>query len=301
MNRFMIGHFGKFDKDKQIRDFKDGFFGVEACSLESEKDIDSLISEARENNFNIAVHFPLRSSGLKLRDAQFMSKDLDFKKYTYEHMESELTYLSKIKPEYILFHYPKPVLLDCKVDWTNWRFADETEYYYDNEYTYEEFLSQSEELFKWLTEKSNIYNFTPVLEFDALNRYIYENNGLFGLLERYSKIRVCLDIARLHLQDKIDENFNAYEVTRRYAKYAEVIHLSNVRVKDNLQNNHYPALRGLKSDDGWADIKKYLSIITEENNEFKILFEHRSDLISDEELNDCYQWVSELIMREDIG
>ena len=71
--------------------------------------------------------------------------------------------------------------------------------------------------------------------------------------------------------------------------------MSNLRVKDNLFNNHYPALRRLKPEQGWADIAKYIGIIKEENNQFKVLFEHRSELINEQELNDCYQWISELI------
>ena len=71
--------------------------------------------------------------------------------------------------------------------------------------------------------------------------------------------------------------------------------MSNLRVKDNLVNNHYPALRRLKPEQGWADIAKYIGIIKRENNQFKVLFEHRSELISEQELNYCYQWISELI------
>lgn len=295
MNRFLIGQYGKYDQDKQKRDFRAGFLGVEACLFKSEKDIELLLSELRKRDFQLAVHFPLRNKGWKLRDVQFMSKDINCKKYAYEQIEAELKYLSKIRPKYILFYYPKPVLLDGEVDWTKWRFADPTEYYYDHEYSYQEFLKQSEEIFRWLTEKSNRYNFTPVLEFDALNRYIYEKSGLCDLLERYSRMRICLDIARLHLQNKLDGNFEGYALVQKYAKYAEVIHLSNLRVKDNLFNNHYPALRRLKPEQGWADIAKYISIIKGENNQFKVLFEHRSELISDHELNDCYQWISELV------
>jgi hypothetical protein len=35
MKRFMIGQFGKFDVNKQNRDFRDYFFGIEATQMES--------------------------------------------------------------------------------------------------------------------------------------------------------------------------------------------------------------------------------------------------------------------------
>jgi sugar phosphate isomerase/epimerase len=296
MKRFMIGQHGKYDQLKQQRDFRDNFYGVEACLFENEEDIDKLLLDSRKNDYKICVHFPFRAGKWRLRDAQFLSKDLDIKKQSYDYIKGELEYISHIGAEYVLFHYPKPVLLDRSIDWSNWRFADETEYCYDDTYSYKEFLAQSEEFFKFLSDESEKLKFTPVLEFDALNKYIYENNGLKDLLNKYKKIKVCLDLARLHLQDKIDEKFNGCDIARQYARYAEVIHLSNGRIKDNLESNHYPALRTLRPEDGWADIGAYLKIINEENNDCKIFFEHRSDLISDEQLEDCYRWIRELLI-----
>lgn len=295
MNRFMIGQFGKYDKLKQQRDFRSSFHGVEACLMETEEDIKELKEDSRKNNYKLSVHFPLRAGKWRLRDPQYLSKDSKIKQQSYEYIRSELEYIKNVGVEYILFHYPKPVLLDPSVDWANWQFADETEYYYDDAYSYDEFIKQSEEFFQWLSDKSEEYNFIPVLEFDALNTYVYKDNGLIELLEKYPRIKLCLDIARLHLQDSLDKNFNGYEASRKYAKYAEVIHLSNVRVKENLEKNHYPALRTLNPEDGWADIPAYFKIINEQNQSCRILFEHRSELITDEQLEECYSWVQELL------
>ena len=130
-----------------------------------------------------------------------------------------------------------------------------------------------------------------------MNSYIYDTDLLETLLKKYPRVKLCLDIGRLHLQDKLDKNFNSFEITRKLAKYAEVIHLWNVKVSGNLTNNHYPTLPNLKPEDGWADVRKYLSIIKEENENCKLLFEHRSDLITDEELENCYDWINELISK----
>lgn len=295
MERFMIGQFGRYNDDKHKRDFRHNFFGVEACLLEDKSDIERLIAVANDEKFNIGIHFPLRSKGWRLRDPQFLSKDIDTIKSSYKYMGDEINFLKQIKPTYILLHYPKPVLLDKSVDWTNWKFADDTEYYFENDYSYDEFSKKSEELFKWLTDISIKNNFIPVLELDALNKYIYSTNFLETLLERYPRIKVCLDIGRLHLQDKLDKNFDSFEVTERFAKYAEVIHLWNIKVKNNLEYSHFPVLPTLDIDEGWADIEKYLKVIKKENKYCKILFEHRSDLISDEELEDCYSWIKNIL------
>lgn len=295
MERFMIGQFGHYSRDKHIRDFKDSFFGVEACLFEDDIDIQELITAADKGKFNIGIHFPLRAGGWRLRDPQFLSKDYGIRKSSFEYMKDELEFLKDIKPKYVLFHYPKPVILDNSVDWTNWRFTDETEYYFESDFSFVDLEEKSKKLFSWLDFIGDRNKFIPVLELDAINRYIYDSDILETLLKRYPRIRLCLDIGRLHLQDKIDNNFNSYEFTRRFAKYAEVIHLWNVKVTSNLENSHFPVLPSLKPEEGWANIEAYFNIIREENKTCKILFEHRSDIITDEELECCYNWVNNLL------
>ncbi|GFZ30015.1 hypothetical protein CSC2_05410 [Clostridium zeae] len=297
MRKFMIGMHGKFDARKFHRDFREGFYGIEVCLFEDEKDIEKLVRVTEENEFKFGIHFPLRSGISDLRDPQFLSLDEAARKKAYKYIEEELNYISskEIKPEYILFHYPKPAILKKDFDMSNWRFADKSEYTYESEYTISEFKRLSENLFAWLSEKSFEYNFIPVLELDALNKYVYEDNFLESLLEKYQAIKICLDTGRLHLQRRIDQDFNEREIILRLAKFTEVVHLWNVKVSGNLENSHFPALPRLKVDDGWAPIEDYLRIIKNENKNIKIMFEHRSDLISDEELDSCYSWVSSIL------
>lgn len=90
MRRFMIGQYSHYNRDKHIRDFKDNFYGVEACLLEDDIDIQKLISEANKDKFNIGIHFPLRAGGWRLRDPQFLSKDDGIRKSSFEYMKDEL-------------------------------------------------------------------------------------------------------------------------------------------------------------------------------------------------------------------
>ncbi|GKX30104.1 hypothetical protein SH1V18_25840 [Vallitalea longa] len=296
MKRFLIGHFGVYDVNKQQRDFREDFYGVEACMLNDNKEIDRLIEASRSDDFNICVHFPLRSNKWRLRDPQYMSNDIANKNSSYDYIDNELTFMfGKFKPHYVLFHYPKPVILDSQINWSNWRFADETEYAYDDKYTYDDFAKHSEQFFQYISKKAAEFDFIPVLEFDALNKYVCDNDALISLLKKYPNVKVCLDIARLHLQHSIDSNFNPYEILDKYAEFTEVVHVSNGRLSDNFSNNHYPALPELKSVDGWADVEKYFRIINSHNNSYKVLFEHRSEKITDEQLENCYEWINELI------
>lgn len=297
MKNFMIGMYGKFDEIKFKRDYRDDFYGIEACLFEDEKDIEKLINETDRNGIKFGIHFPLRAGISNLRDPQFLSLDEDIRRKSYKHIEEELDYLKYkgAKPEYILFHYPKPVILKNDFNMTNWRFADKSEYTYEADYPIKEFEKYSENLFAWLSEKSIEYNFIPVLEFDALNRYVCEEGFLETLLEKYKAVKLCLDTGRLHLQSKIDSDFNERDIINRFARYTEVVHLWNVKVSGNLENTHFPALPSLKLEDGWAPIENYLRVITKVNENVKIMFEHKSDIISDEELDNCYSWISSII------
>lgn len=297
MNNFMIGMYGKFDYKKFDRDFRKDFYGIEACLFEDKNDIEILSKEAERKNFKWSIHFPLRAGISKLRDPQFLSLNEEIKKSAFNDIEEELMYMNQkhISPEYILFHYPKPVILKEDFHMSNWRFSDSSEYMYESEYPYEKFKKNSEYLFQWLSEKSFKYNFIPVLEFDALNKYICEGNFLESMLEKYKRIKICLDTGRLHLQHKIDSDFDDIEIIKRFIKYTEVVHLWNVKVASNLKNSHYPALPNLKIEEGWAPIEGYLKIIREENRNVKIMFEHKSELISNEELEGCYTWINKML------
>ncbi|EFM11161.1 conserved hypothetical protein [Paenibacillus curdlanolyticus YK9] len=297
MNRFLIGQYESFDYNKYSRDFLPGFYGIEACLFDNEQDIASLLKESQDTGFHIGVHFPLRAGVTALRDAQFLSSDNAARKRAYEDVQQELDFLSVLKPSYVLFHYPKPVILDDRVDWSDWRFYDPSEYVFESAYSSERFKEESHTLFEWLSNKGREYDFTPVLEFDALNRYTYLSNQVEDLLEKHGNIKLCLDTARLYLQDRIDPHFDAKSVIKKFAKYAETIHLSNFQIDRHNQvvQKRVPVLPGLDPSDGWAPIAEYLQIMSQENDHFKVMFEHQSQLVSDEELYECYSWVAELI------
>lgn len=292
MKRFMIGQFDKFDINKQNRDFRDYFFGVEVNQMESLSELQILRDNIRDRKYKIGIHFPLLKNQWRARDPQYLSKDITTYEESINYMENEFARAQEFNPDYILLHYPKPVILDDNVDWSSWRFYDATEYYYESEISYEFFQEKSKNFFKILSEQGKKYNFTPVLELDGLNRYVYKTNLLEDLLDEYPNIKLCLDFGRIHIQDCIDDNFSGQEIIRKFGRYAHLVHLWNARVQSN---GHYPALKTLKVEDGWGDMEKYFKTLNEVNDKYKVLFEHNSNLISDAELEECYQWIGSLI------
>lgn len=294
MRRFMIGQFDRFDINRQNRDFRDYFFGIEVNQMESLAELQILKDNIINRNLKIGIHFPLLKNQWRARDPQYLSKDNRTYKESINYMESEFSRAEEFNPDYILLHYPKPVILDNNVDWSSWRFYDDTEYYYESEISYKYFEERSRNFFKILSEQGKEYNFTPVLELDGLNKYIYETDLLESLLDEYSNIKLCLDFGRIHLQDCIDDNFIGPDIIKKFGKYAHLVHLWNAKVDEN---GHYPALKSLKVEDGWGDMESYFKALNEVNDTYKVLFEHKSHLISDVELEECYQWTYELINR----
>jgi sugar phosphate isomerase/epimerase len=240
----------------------------------------------------MGIHFPLLDNQWRARDPQYLSKDKNTYEESINYMEREFKIAEEFNPDYILLHYPKPVILDDNIDWSTWRFYDDTEHYYESEISYEYFEEKSRSFFKIFEEQGKKYNFTPVLELDALNRYVYKTNLLEDLLEEYSDIKLCLDFGRIHIQDCMDDNFNGKEIIKRFGRYTYLVHLWNARIG---KEAHYPAIKSLKPEDGWGNMEVYFKALNEVNDKYKVLFEHRSDLISDTELEECYKWIGQLV------
>lgn len=294
-SRMMIGQWGRFDQRKHDRDFRKNFHGVEASQIALESDIHALRLLSEREAFRLGIHFPLRLNQWRLRDPLFMSANEREREESYLYMEREFRYAAGLNPEYILIHYPKPVLLDIRVDWSSWRFADASEFRYDSTCSFDEFSEQSEVFFEWLSGKGFEFGFVPVIELDAVNRYIHGTDFLERMLARFENLRLCLDIGRIHLQDRLDPSFSGPDLVRRFARHAHLIHLWNGRVETNGAGGHHPALPELRTQDGWADVEGYLRLVAQENNHCRILFEHNSSLIDDNQLENCYRWVESLI------
>lgn len=72
MNNFLIGMHGGFDKKKYERDFRPGFFGIEACLFPDDRAVDELIQKAAEDGFSFGVHYPFIRKNTPYRDPFLM-------------------------------------------------------------------------------------------------------------------------------------------------------------------------------------------------------------------------------------
>lgn len=292
MAEYFIGMHGRFDDEKYARDFiDDEFTGIEFCSFTNREEIAKITEVARKDKFKIGIHFPLDKSNYMYRDPLLIALNENERDTAFEAVEREIAYAKLIKSEYLLIHFPKPMPLDKKLDWDKCKFPTDRETIDESSYPYELFKMNCFNMFKKLSELSTRNHIQIVLEIEMLNKYLYKGTLLKELLEAYPNIKLCLDSARIHVLSMIDRKFNYKKFIKEMAEYTYLVHLSNIKVTDKIENGHHPVLKRLKSSDGWSDIDTFLKIIASENKNMKILFEHRSDVITYEELIECYKWV----------
>lgn len=299
MNNFLIGMYGGFDQKKYKRDFRSDFWGIEACMFPNQSQIDELISKSKQDCFSFGVHFPLRNLNREIRDPLFLSPNKEERMNAITDFKDEVKFVSSLGAQYILVHFPTPFILSHDIDMSIWRLSDKRELLFEEEYSYEVIESYCYELFKTLEDISEQYKIRVLLENNAYNKYFYETDLLKKLFVKHTALRSCLDFGRLHLLEKTDSRFNATKIIYDLAPYTDSIHLWNVKVDLNLSGGHYPVLPDQLPEEGWADIANWMKILLHQNNNVRTLFEHRSDLISDKQLEQCYNWVGSFFEEND--
>ncbi|WP_425446326.1 sugar phosphate isomerase/epimerase family protein [Dethiothermospora halolimnae] len=290
MTEYSIGMHGFFDDKKYKRDFRNFINGIEFC-LFSDEEVNKLKNIAKTDDFNIGIHFPLRKKIYKYRDPLILSKDKDERLDAFNAIEKELKFATDINAKYMVMHFPKPVILNDDFNFDTWAFTYDNEFIFEKDYSFEDFRKDCINAFEKLSRLSDKYNVQIVLEHDYLNKYFYEEDLLENLLKKYTNIKLCLDTGRLHVMDKVNPNFDSIKFVQNMAKYTYLLHISNVRVRKTLKDRHFPVLPNQNTKDGWANIDSYLKIMSNINPNIRILFEHRSDLVNDKDLDLCYKWV----------
>ena len=224
MNNFLIGMYGKFDEFKYKRDFRSGFWGVEACMFPNEQEVDKLVSQTIKDGINFGVHYPLIKKDTPYRDPLLIALSADEREKAWDDFENEVVFASNKGAAYILTHFPKPVLVNRSMDLNSWRFAGDREWMFADEYPLEELKENLDTMFRKLNDMSNRYIIKIFLENDAMPDVLTESKLLIDLFRENGKVKMCLDIGRLHLQEKIDSLFNAIEFVEKIAPFTAHIH-----------------------------------------------------------------------------
>jgi len=167
------------------------------------------------------------------RDPLLIALSADEREKAWENFENEVLFASNKGAAYILTHLPKPVLVNRSMDLSFWRFAGDKEWMFADEYPLEELTENLNIMFRKLSDMSNRYSIQIFLENDAMSDVLIESKLLIDLLRKNSKVKMCLDIGRLHLQEKIDPLFNAIEFVEKITPFTGHINLWNTSLIGN--------------------------------------------------------------------
>jgi len=281
-----MGVYGTFDPAKFDREYRPWFTGIEACNLRTYAEACSLAEYCRNNNIELGIHHPLVAGPAH---ALVTSRSGEVRQDAFRTIERALHEAKELGTAYMLIHYPKPSLLDPSLDWSDWRFP------YPGEAlaATQELLAQEEELgveaFVKLQTLSQEVGMALVLEHDILH-HIHYSGLLQQLYAAHPSIEICIDTGRLHMLEHTDPRFDGEQFIQAMTPYITNVHLWTVRLGTNKEGGHHPLLPRLDSSLGWGRMSTFLSALSRVPSA-RVMFEHRADLISPEELENCYQWV----------
>lgn len=288
MKAYYIGMHGHFDKNKFDRDLKDHFKGIEICNMINEEELDKVLESAKGKDLEIGVHFPMLEAMYPDRDPLVNDLDLAIRERAFEAMVLQLRAMKAFKASYLLVHFPKPMILDQNLSWHMARFPENQVIWSSklSDETYEDILDTAMARIAGL-QKS--YGIPIILEIELMDQRLHKKGLLKKLLKKYD-LKICLDTARLHVVDQIDPNFDAISFIWDHRDFIANIHLSNLQFDQGIRMGHHPALEELDGVEGWANTKAMLEAMVKDQPQ-RLLYEHRSDRISDQALDSVYNWV----------
>ena len=296
--KFMTGIYGAFNRAKTTREMRPGFHGFEVSCLQGTGEAKEVTDYACGNGLAMGVHFPL------IRDAYpavglhpwLTSRDEHIRRAGFEAINRDLDAANAIGAEYLVVHYPKPAVIDCNLSWIDWRFVQQGEAIDERTTSPAEQEDLSLAAFDRLSQLASQSRVRLAIEHDVLNFMHYGPlNGGAALLPRlfrqHPDLGLCVDTGRLHLLESTDTDFDALGFTSLMLPYITNVHLWTAKLGTNRFGGHHPLHPNLKEADGWGNMRGLLQILASLGNAY-VMFEHRADLITAKQLDECYSWVA---------
>lgn len=302
-HHFLTGVYRDFDPSRIRRETRSGFWGLEVSMLRSIGEAYRLTDFAWSSGLRIGIHYPLVEdpSSVNCPHAMIASANRSVRERALAAVEKELRLAKDLGSPYLIVHYPKPAVLDDRLDWSDWRFARKGETIPANSTCEEEQIEIASHVLALLSALSTEVGVKIVIEHDILHAWHYLR--LFPkLLGENPNLGFCIDSGRLHLQEHTDPGFSARAFLEAVSAYISNVHLWTVQLGQNKMGGHHPVLPSLTAEEGWADIGGLLSFLAEVSSsktattpgvqpELFVTFEHRADLVTGEDLAICYSWV----------
>ncbi len=294
MVKYYIGLHGEFDKRKYEKDFTKHISGIELCNFKSTEEVDEIYALSLSEAFDLGVHFPLYQSSYKYRDPLVTSHDLGEVEAAFDAIENELVCSKNINARYLLIHFPKPMLIDSRMDWTLVKYQAH-DAIASEAYSEKSFVLACKQALIRLNALSLKHEIPIVLELEFMNTWFYSGDWFIEALDQNKALSICLDMARIHLQNHMDPGFDQYDFVRKLSKYTRVLHVANLQIRESDTVRHHPAFPELLEENGWANIEKLLSCLDDRSRLHSVLFEHRTEGIGREKVITCYEWIRSLL------
>jgi len=289
---YMIGLFGGFDQAKFNRDFRPGF-GIEACMFPSEDDLIRLKDAAKTYKFKWGAHFPLINDHEQYRDPMITSTNKAVRRHAYDRIERDCALVACYGGRYLLIHGPKPNLIPSGFPIDCWKFDGPREYVYIKQpQDVDTMMDLMAQAIKHLGSIAQKHDTDIYIEQDIIPSGV-EAAAFAELFANTKRVYLCVDIARLYLQSIVDPAFDPIAFAAAVAPVTRHIHLWNAIPGTDLY--HMPIMPNQSPKDGWADIAKYAAVMKANDLQAQsILFEHMSEALTDQELQQCYDYAVSL-------
>lgn len=294
--RFMIGIYGSFRPEQVDRETRPGFYGTEVSCLPSLAEARRTAMYLGERHLRLGVHFPLVAGahpGVVLHPFITSTVQAD-REAGFHALEQDLRHAAALGAEYLVTHIPKPAVIDPALDWSDWRSAQEDETILMGSTSTAEQEDLLASAFSRLSSLSSDSGTKVVLENDVLHAVHY-GSLLPRLFSSHPGLGFCLDTGRARILERTDPGFDALRFTRTMLPYTTNVHLWTAQAGKNRQGGHHPVLPGLRAEDGWGETGSLLRALSAIPAAY-VVFEHKADLITDEHLDECYRWVSGLLV-----
>lgn len=293
--KYLTGIYGGFDREKHRREFRPHFAGSEITCLPDQATAQAVAVEHRERGLLFGVHYPLvrASNATTPLHPLITSREQATRADAILAVEQEAERVKTLGAEYLLLHYPKPSLLLLERDWSDWRMPQSGEAIPATAQALADERELAVAAFAELSRISRQSGLKLVIEHDILHPLHYQEL-LPELFAAHPHLGFCLDTGRIHMLETTLPDFSAVKFIRLMQPYISNVHLWTVQTGQNKGGGHHPLLPRLTKEAGWGDIPAWLLALSGVKEAF-VMFEHRAELVSASELEQCYAFTEQLL------
>ncbi|WP_026692421.1 TIM barrel protein [Peribacillus kribbensis] len=289
MRRLQIGMWHEFSEGNWKKYSRKGISGIEVSCYTQEQALQQAADFCRKHLLSFGIHTPIFEGEDSM--PQVTSLDMDVYLKAVREVEKQVQTASQYGADYLLLHYPFPPIYPEDKDCRYWDGPPVHSYYYSENYSREEFRMTSERLFSELGALQKNYHQRIVLEYDFFGEH---EDILASMFKEYPEIQLVVDTQRMEHHKRTFPGFDPFTWMDKIHPSVYLVHYSNVRFGKQ-KKRHIPVLPHQENDPQYGKSFTYLKYLAEKNSQFHITFEHHPELVSKDELEECYRAAEDVL------